>query len=84
MDVEGVGDLSDGSPLAYEPAHQVCLLGVEFSRAPEVNPPPSGRLPASAGGFPDQVVFKLGDARKHGHDQLASVTSSVGLGSDSD
>ncbi len=40
MDVEGVGDLSDGFPLVYEPAHQVCLRRVEFSRAPEVNPPP--------------------------------------------
>jgi hypothetical protein len=37
--VEGVGDLSEGfSALVYEPAHQV-LLGVESSRAPEVNIP---------------------------------------------
>ena len=62
-------------PLVYEPAHQVCLLGVEFSRAPEA--PPSGRLPASAGTFPDQVAFKLSNACKHGHDQLASVTSGL-------
>jgi hypothetical protein len=59
VDLEGVGDLSDGFPLVYEPAHPVCLLGVEFSRAPEVNPPPFGRLPASAGAFPDRVAFKL-------------------------
>jgi hypothetical protein len=54
--------------------------GLSFRRAPEVNPPPSGRLPAGAGAFPDQVAFKLGNSRKHGHDQLASVTSSVGPG----
>ena len=45
-----------------------------------MSPAPSGRLPASAGAFPDQVVFKLGNACKHGHDQLASVTGSVGPG----
>jgi hypothetical protein len=64
MDVESVGDLSDGFPLVYEPVHQVCLLEVEFSRAPEVNSPPSGCLPASAGAFRDQVAFKLGNVCK--------------------
>jgi hypothetical protein len=54
--------------------------GLKFSSAPEVNPPPSGHLAASAGAFPDQVSFKLGNACKLGHDQLASVTSSVGPG----
>jgi hypothetical protein len=28
----------------------------------------------------DQVAFKIGNPRKDGHDQLASVTSSVGPG----
>ena len=54
--------------------------GLSFRGAPEVNPPPSSRLTAGTGAFPDQVAFELGDARKHGHDQLASVTSSVGPG----
>jgi hypothetical protein len=61
VDVEGVGDLSYGFPLVYEPAHQVYLLGVELLRTPQVNPPASSRLTAGTRAFADQVAFELGD-----------------------
>jgi hypothetical protein len=57
MDVEGVCDLSDGFSFVDEPARQFCLLGVELSGTPEVNPPPYGRLAAGTGAFADQVAF---------------------------
>jgi hypothetical protein len=45
-----------------------------------VNASSHGYFLAGTGAFPDPVAFKLGNARKHGHDQLASVTNSVGPG----
>jgi hypothetical protein len=38
------------------------------------------RLTVGTGAFADQAPFKLGDARKHGHDQLASSSCGVGPG----
>jgi hypothetical protein len=42
-----------------------------------VNPSPSGRFPAGAGAPPYQIAFKLSDACKHGHDQLARMNCGV-------
>jgi hypothetical protein len=61
VDVKGVGDFPDGFSLVDWPVRQFCLLGVEVSRAPEVNSPPPGRLTASTSAFPNQLAFKLAD-----------------------
>ena len=74
MNVECLGDLPNRFPLADEPLHEFCLFGVELSRTPQMNSPPSSGLPAGTGAFPEQIAFKLSDGRKHGHHQLTGMS----------
>jgi hypothetical protein len=80
VDLERVGDLSDGLTFLNQPARQFCLFRVQLSRASEMNPSPSGCLAARAGTFPDQVAFEFGYASDHGHDQLAGVSCGISPG----
>jgi hypothetical protein len=80
MNIEGFGYLPDGFSLADESLRQFCMLGIELARASEADPPVPGHVAAGLGAFPDEVAFKLGDPRKHGHDQLAGMSCRISLG----